>query len=155
MEKDDRFKIFIEQLRDGHVEKIDESFESSFLGVEEPDLRFKGNVAVKGEAYIAGDELVLHLAIQANSVVPCKVCNAPVDVQLDLPNVYEVVPLEEVPHGVFSMREILRQVILLDRVEFAECNEGNCPHRPEITPYMHKPSSASPFDQLREDDYKS
>ncbi len=155
MEKDDQFKIFVEQLRDGRVEKISENYESSFLDVKGPEFSFKGNVAADGEAYIAGEELVLHLSLKAVYTLPCKVCNAPVDMELYLPNVYEVVPLTEIPHGVFSMRELLRQVILLECKDFAECNGGSCPQRSDITPYLSKPSSASPFDQLRSDDYKS
>lgn len=153
-EKNDKFNIYVDQLKSGHVEHLKEDFDPSFLDVNEPELRFKGPVHIEGETYVAGHELVLHLAITAMSVIPCKVCNRPLEVGISLPNFYEAIPLSEVPHGIFSMQETLRQAILLDSKTFAEC-EGNCPHRNDIAPFLKKPSSASPFDQLSADDYKS
>lgn len=153
-ENKDQFKIYVDQLKNGHVEQIKEDFDPSFLDVNEPDLKFKGPVHVEGEAYVAGQELILHFAIHALSIVPCKVCNKSLEIEISLPNYYEAIPLSDVPHGIFSMQETLRQAILLDSTTFAEC-EGNCPHRQDIAPFLKKTSSASPFDQLSADDYKS
>lgn len=153
-EKDDRFKVYIDQLHDGHIDYIDESFDSAFLGVNETSLSFNGPVTVKGEAYVAGNELVLHLSLKVASVVPCIICNAPVKVDIFLPNFYEAISLKEVPHGVFFMQETLRQAILLESKAFAECN-GSCPHRKELDPYIKKASHGSPFDQLQKEDYNT
>lgn len=154
MNKDDRFKIYIDQLHDGRIERIDEAFDSAFLDVKEPGLTFKGQVTVRGEAYIAGSELVLHLSLHAISVVPCIICNAPVDVDISLPAFYEAIPLAEIPHGIFFMQETLRQAIILECKTFAECN-GSCPHRKELDPYIKKLSASSPFDQLQKEDYQT
>ncbi len=155
VQKNDRFKIYVDQLHDGHVERVDESFDSAFLDTNEPDLQFKGPVSVKGDVYVAGNELVLHLAMSVLSIVPCTICNTPVEVEILLPNLYEVIPLTDIPHGIFFMQETLRQAILLESKTFAECNGGKCPQRKEITPYLNRPSSASPFEQLQKDDFES
>ncbi|MFA6916175.1 MAG: hypothetical protein WC222_07245 [Parachlamydiales bacterium] len=150
----DQFKIYVDQLKSGHVEHVKEEFDPSFLEVNEPDLQFKGPVHVEGDAYVAGHELILHFVIKALSVVPCKVCNKSLEIEISLPNFYEAIPLSDVPHGIFSMQETLREAILLNITAFAEC-EGNCPRRQEIAPFLKKTSSASPFDQLSADDFKS
>lgn len=159
MSTDDRFKIYVEQLRDGRTAKIDETFSSSFLAIEEGNLSFRGPVTVKGEAYLAGDELVLHLVVSALSVVPCIICNGPVEVAISLPNCYLAIPLEEIPHGVFSMEPLVREEILLETKPFAECNNGHCQHRSEISPYLKKEheehlTPPSPFSQLSRDDFE-
>lgn len=153
-DKNDRFKIHVENLRTGHVEKIEESFDPAFLDVDEPELQFRKPVAVNGEAYVAGHELILHLNIRTSYVVPCVICNSPVDVPVSLTNVYESIPLEDVAHGVYNMRDALRQAILLESRPFAECNNGHCPQRKEVESYLKKPVVSSPFDELRSDDFQ-
>lgn len=158
MDSLDCFKVYVDQLHGGHIAKIDEAVSSAFLGVQEVDLTFRDPVQVKGEAYLAGDELLLHLALHAVSIVPCVICNTPIDVVISLPNVYEAVPLEEIPHGVFSIQNLVREAILLEAKSFAECNNGKCPQRGEISVYLKKEKPAeephSPFDDLKSSDFE-
>lgn len=143
----DGFKIYVEQLRGGHVEKIKEVFSHVFLGLAEKELAFVDSVLVEGEAYLAEDNLVLHLQISTKATLPCKICNEPLKVPLRLTDFYHTESLEGIKSGIFSMEAALREAILLDAPTFAECNEGKCPQRKELEKFLKKgPSSAEKGD---------
>lgn len=143
---DDRFKIYIEQLRDGHIEAISESFSPDFLEVQEKDLRFPNPIEVKGEAYLAEDNLVLHLTIATTAIIPCSICNEPVSVKIDIDGLYYAIPVEEIRAGIFNFREILRESVILEAPALSECNDGHCPQRKEIEKYLKKDRVPSDLD---------
>ncbi|MCE5319140.1 MAG: DUF177 domain-containing protein [Parachlamydia sp.] len=147
---DDAFKIYVEQLRDGHVEKLEESFSSEFLDIHEKELSFKGPVAFQGEAYLANDDLVMRFSASCHCQLPCVICNKPVQQELKVENHYHNAPLAEVKSGIYHFREILREIILLEVPQFAEC-EGGCPERKEIAQYLKEPSSK---DEEEEEGYQ-
>lgn len=136
---DDTFKIYIEQLRDGHIEKIEEIFQPDFLDIEEKELSFRDDVLLKGEAYLAEDMLVLNLHANTQAVLLCSICNAPVKVNVNVQGFYYAEPLAEIKGGVFNFKEILREAILLEIPQFVEC-EGKCPRRSEISQYLKEPA---------------
>ena len=61
---DDTCRIYVEQLRDGHSEKLNETLAPDFLEVHEADLSFVDPVIVSGEAYLADNELILQVLAQ-------------------------------------------------------------------------------------------
>lgn len=136
MQDDSRFKIFIEQLRDGQTNEIQEILSPEFLGVHEEDLKFQKPVMIKGEAYLAGESLIIHLDVTATGIIPCLACNEPVEVEINLDNFYHMQPLNEIKGAVYIFKEILREAILLEFPAFAECNQGNCRKRAEIQKYL-------------------
>lgn len=131
-------KIFVDQLRDGHTEKIHETVSSSFLDLDEKDARFDEKVSIDGDAYLADQELILHLDIQAKVFIPCSICNTSVALPVDLSNVYYSIPPEDFKSGVFYMGDLLREAILLETPRFAECNQGKCPQRKELSKYIRE-----------------
>lgn len=135
---DDRFRIFVEQLRDGETESIHESFSPDFLEIREKELQFIDPINIQGKAYLAEDSLVMHLDVDTACILPCSICNAPVKTPLEIKGFYHVVPLNEVKGGVFNFKNILRETILLETPHFAECNEGNCQQRKQIEKYLKK-----------------
>lgn len=145
--KDKRFNIHMESLRQGKTTYIDEEFPSDFLDVNEEELSFKNDVRIKGETYLAGDELILHLDLKAYGVIPCSMCNTPVDVTVEVKNFYHAEPIDEIKGGIFNYREVVREAILLDTPRFAECQQGNCPKRREMEKYLKKPSPKSNEDE--------
>lgn len=147
---DDTFKIYVEQLRDGHVEKLEESFAPDFLDIHEKELAFKGPVSFHGEAYLANDDLVLHFNASCRYQLPCVICNQPVEQALKVEDYYHSVLLAEVKSGIFNFRDVLREVILLEVPQFAEC-AGGCPERKEIAKYLKEPSSK---DEEEEEGYQ-
>jgi uncharacterized metal-binding protein YceD (DUF177 family) len=140
MRRVDAFKIYVDQLRDGHAEEIDETFPPDFLDVHEEALDFSEPVKVKGQVYLAGDELVLHFDLLTYGQVPCSICNEPVRVAVNIPNFYYAEPLSEIKSGIFNYSEVIREAILLETPSFAECNEGECPRRRELKKYLKEPT---------------
>lgn len=132
---DDVFKIYVEQLRDGHIEKIDEKLGAGFLDVQEKELSFEDPVLVKGEAYLAEENLILNLNAITQAIIPCAICNAPVKVEIEVKHLYHLEPLAEIKGSIFNFKELLREEILLALPGFTEC-EGRCPRRKEIAKYL-------------------
>lgn len=154
---EDAFSIYIDRLRAGKEEVMEESLDPSFLDVDEPDLSFPEEVKVHVKAYIAEKELLLFFKVAAVASIPCSICNAEVLVPIQEELVHSV-PVEEIPSGVYSFKEFLRETILLGAPQFAECSGGKCPRRNEITPYFreskesedegtYKPFADWPFEQ--------
>lgn len=146
------FKIFIDRLRDGQTQKIEETLEPSFLGPNEPDLLFNGQVQVKGETYLTDTHLIIHLKAQTKVGMPCAICNEIIDVNLKVDNFYHTEGLEEIPSAVFNYSEALREALLIELPRTAECNQGNCPNRESLKPYLHKDTTHFPFADM--DDLK-
>jgi len=133
---DDRFRVFVEQLRNGHIQEIDEVFSTEFLDLNERDLSFKNPVTVKGQIYLAEEMLILHLTIHAVATIPCAICNGPADVEINVNGFYHAVPLEEIKGAIYDFREILRETILLEVPILAECHQGKCPQRKTLEKYL-------------------
>jgi DUF177 domain-containing protein len=132
----DSFRIYVDRLYDGHVEVLDEEVPPDFLEVHERDLTFNDPLFFKGEAYIAQDDLILHLSISTYATIPCSICNEPVKVEIKELDFYQAEPLKEIKSGIYNFKELMREVILLDAPSFAECNQGNCPRRKDIEKYL-------------------
>lgn len=145
---DEDFKIYVDQLRDGHEKKIRETFAPAFLEVHEPELEFKKNVELEGVAYVAEDELILHWNIQAEALVACSICNEKVPVEIKIDNFYHSEPMSEIKAAVFNFKDLLRETVLLEVPPFAECNGGNCPKRQDVAKYLKTPSE----NQMDEED---
>lgn len=157
---DDHFKIYVDQLKNGHIEEIDEEFSPEFIGIAEDGLAFRAPVFVKGQAYLADNELMLRLNVSTEATMPCAICNVQVVQPIMLKDMYEAIPLQEIPSGIFSLVEPLREAILLETPAFVECNNGDCPERKHLEKFLKKqPSSMDadqthyrPFEGLKSDD---
>lgn len=151
----DGFNIYVEQLRSGNSEKISEAFAPDFLDVHEKELAFNDPVKVSGEAYLAEDNLILHLEISTFASIPCRICNEPVKVPLQLQKFYHSEPLDVIKSGVYNMMPLLREATLLETPAFAECEQGKCPKRKEFEKYIKKTENSEkeegyhPFDDLK------
>ncbi len=144
---DDVFKIYVEQLRDGHEEKIQEKLAPDFLDLHEPDLAFDQPVELEGVAYLAEHELVFHWNIKTEAVVPCSICNEPVKIPIHIQNFYYSEPVEEIKSGIYNFKDLLRETILLEVPSFVECEGGTCPRRKDYKKYLKEPSSKQSEDE--------
>src|SRR5690242_15077617 len=99
---DDRFRVFVEQLKGGHHQEIDEIFAPDFLEIQEKDLSFSKPIAVKGQVYLADQMLILHLDVHAIAAMRCAVCNALTDVDIVIKEFYHAVPLGEIKGGIYD-----------------------------------------------------
>ena len=145
----EEYRIYVDRLREGVVEKIKQVCSPEFLDVEEEDVRFEALVMVEGEAYTAEQSLILKVHIETTAIMPCSVCNEDVEVKLNIPSFYHCVPISEIKGNVLDFREVIREDILLETSEFAECNQGNCSKRKEIEKYMgNREEGQKPFADL-------
>lgn len=150
---EDAFKIYVEQLREGHLEKIEETFPPTFIEVNEEDLSFVDPVTVTGEAYLAENELVLHFDISTMATIPCLICSSPVKEPIEIEGFYHSIPLGEIKGAVYNFKELLRESILLETPARAECNKGKCPQRQTLKKYL-KEESPKKADNDIQDGYK-
>jgi len=130
------FKIFIDRLNDGNEVEIEEKVSSKFLDVQEPELHFAPDVTFKGKAYLADDHLVIHLQVRATAIMPCKICNEPVQVPLNLHDLTFTEPVKEIFSSIFDFSPLLREAILLELPPFIECHEGTCPEREDVKKFF-------------------
>lgn len=135
-------KVYIDRLRDGHIELIDETISSDILDVQEKDLSFSGQITISGRVYLTDDHLILQANLSSQAVVPCAICNQPVSVPIRVENFYFAKPIEELP-AVFDYSDEIREAILLHAPAFAECSNGNCPERKVVNKFL-KQSDQSP-----------
>lgn len=140
---DDLFKIFVEQLREGHEEKIEEKYDPGFLEIDEPDLVFDTPVELEGVVYLADRELIFHWNIKTEALISCSICNELVRVPIEIRNFYSSEPLTEIKSGIYNFKNLLRETILLEVPPFAECNGGKCLKRKEYDKYLKEPSNNS------------
>lgn len=147
--RNDSFTIYVDQLRLGNHIQINEVVAPDFLDVNEKELYFTDTVSVQGEAYLAGDSLILHLAFIAQGVLPCTICNSPVQIQVKIDDLYHAEPVKEIKGGIYNFKEMAREAILLEVPAFAEC-QGQCPKRDEIKRYLKSPKEG----QEQEEGYR-
>lgn len=131
----DAFKIYIDRLRGGTTHAVEETVSSEFVGVEDDLLRFSKPIRIKGQAYIAEEDLILHFGIEFSADMPCAICNEWTDVKVKIENLYEGISLEEIRGAVYDITDWLREEIILKIPHVAECR-GNCPNREEIKSFI-------------------
>jgi DUF177 domain-containing protein len=130
------FKIWVDRLRDGQVERIARSFEPSFLEIDEKELKFLAPVQVNGEAYLADQHLVIRLKARTTATLPCVICNEMTDTELKVDNFYQAVGIEEIHDAVYDFAAPLREALLIELPNYFECRSGNCPERKSLAPYL-------------------
>lgn len=138
---EDEFKIHVDRLKHGEMEKIRETVSPEFLEQDDAELAFVSEIAFAGEAYLAEQELVIHLDIETKAKLPCSICNEPTETTLILKGLYHVVPLQEIKTGVYNLKEFLRETIILEAPHFVECHDGHCPKRKDLKRYLKAPGS--------------
>lgn len=143
-------KIYTERLKEGQKETFSGSI-SCLSMPEEKDLSFKKEIELSGEAYVAGDHLIIKLDAKAIAFMPCCVCNNPVTVQVNLCDFYHAEPLEEIKSSIFDFSELVRTDLLLQLPQFAEC-QGSCSERKNLKQFLKEKNTACnanfPFAEL-------
>jgi len=129
-------QIYLERLKEGVSEKIECVVPSSQLDLSDDDVSFEDPVTLSGETYLASDHLIIRLQVTATAVLPCSICNDPVSIPITLSPFYHTEETDRLPSATFDYGQELREAILLETPLFAECNQGNCPHRKTIARFM-------------------
>ena len=147
------FKILVDRLKGGQVEKIEGFFDPAFFNIDEKDLSFPSLVEVRGEAYLSDEHLVIRLKGTARAKMPCAVCNEMTQIELKVENFYHTEAIEEIRDAVYDFTEPLREAFLIELPNVVECNRGRCPERASIAPYLSSQKRAEnttyfPFSDL-------
>jgi uncharacterized metal-binding protein YceD (DUF177 family) len=132
----DPFKIFVDRLKKGDTQKIEELLDPGFLDINEKDLLFPEKITVKGDAYVTDDHLIVRLKAKTKALMPCAICNEMISNELKVDDFYQAEPLEEIPSAVFDFSELLREALLLGLPKYVECNKGKCPQRAVLSPFF-------------------
>jgi uncharacterized metal-binding protein YceD (DUF177 family) len=143
------FKIFTEQLKEGHKEEINLVSPPDFLDLQEAEITLSSPVTVQGEAYTTDSELVLHLQASTEVVLPCSICNEPAPLSLSANEIYFTIFLYDLKSAIYDYTHVIRDELLLLIPQFTECREGRCPSRKDLEKYQKKPhANSSPFADL-------
>lgn len=130
------FQIEIDRLKGGKVIKIEESFDPSFLKIDEQELQFPHPVTVSGEAYLTDADLILSLKAKTKALLPCAICNKMIEKELKVDQITHAEPISEIPSHIFDFSELLREDLLIELPKYIECNQGKCPERTTVAPYL-------------------
>ncbi len=142
------FKIWIDRLTEGRVQKINNTFDPSFMEIDEKELKFRAPVVVAGEAYLAEAELIIHMTAKTKATMPCAICNEMLDTDLKVENFYHSIELKEIEGAIFDFSSHLREALLIELPTHFECSGGNCPERPNIKPFLRDKKENFPFKDL-------
>lgn len=147
------FQVWIDRLKGGQTQKINEFFDPGFLDLREEELTLNAPVIVSGEAYLSDNELILRLKASTKVMMPCAICNQMILVELSVTDFYHAEPLDEIPSAIFDFQPHLREALLIELPRYVECGEGKCPDRKTIAPYMRSGKKAEentyfPFSNL-------
>lgn len=150
---EESFKIALDLLRDGQDYLIKETFPSDFLDVHEEELLFQEKVQVQGKASLVENHILLELKVNCSARVPCSICNQWTTLALCLPQLHITEEIQNQNARFFDYKEALREAILLEVPQFAEC-QGSCPERKNMESYCkrseeNKVPEYFPFEQLK------
>lgn len=132
------FKIYVDRLRNGRDEDIEEILSPEFLDFNEEDVHFEDRIKIQGNAAVVDETLVLRLGIETQMVIACCICNEKVKVPVGPITFLHIEPLVAIKSAIFDFKEVLREAILLEIPQKSECNQGNCPERELIKKYFSK-----------------
>jgi uncharacterized metal-binding protein YceD (DUF177 family) len=133
------FKIYIRRLAEGKSEHVKEIISPQFLDLQEEELQFPSPVKFELVAEVADQALLLSFKIETEALLPCAICNEPTQVLIAIPSFLHTEELSSIKGDIFNFRECLREAILLELPQIAECHQGNCPERENLKHYFAKP----------------
>jgi len=146
----EKLKLYIERIREDS-ELIEEELDPSFIDIQEQDIRFEKPISVTGEAYVTDDWLIIRISIKTEGKLVCALCNEPFIFPIDIQDMVENEPLDQVTDGVYDLLPLIRDSILLSMPFYPQCGITECNNRTAIEPYLKKersPEENSPFKDL-------
>lgn len=135
-------KIYTDSIKNDSKFSFKEIISTHNLLPKESDLIFADTLKLSGDAYLAGDHVMIDLNAQLAVQMPCSICNEPVSLTLKLSHFTHAEPLEEISGGVFDFTSLLISSLLLELPQFIECN-GQCPERENLKKYLKNPETSS------------
>jgi uncharacterized metal-binding protein YceD (DUF177 family) len=137
----DALLTYLQDLEGGETLSVDASVAGSCLAADDAELSFPEQVKVTGQVYLAGDTVVACLSAATRACLPCRMCNGPAWVDLRLANTYHSWDRGVFKNGKVDCLEPVREELLLQVPQFAECHNGQCPERCASAAYFAKEST--------------
>lgn len=131
-----KLSIYIDRLRDGSKDGIEENVSPDILGTDE-NFHFTSFINIYGEAYLAGDHLILSLGLKFDVSLPCIICNNWAPHSIHIENFLHTEPLDKIKSGSYDYSNVIRDAIFLEIPTYFECN-GNCPERAQLASHLTK-----------------
>lgn len=131
-----KLSIYIDRLRDGSKDGIQENISADILGTDE-NVHFTSPISIYGEAYIAGDHLILSLGLKLDVTLLCIICNNWTPHSIHIKNFLHTEPLDKIKSGTYDYSSVIRDAIFLEIPTYFECN-GNCPERAHLASHLTK-----------------
>lgn len=129
------YKIYVDRLSLGKEQAIEEIVQPKDFPLEDSGLRVASPLKIEGKAYIAQDQLLLHIKAEIDFEVPCSVCTEWTRLPVRLEELYITEPLAAIKGGIYSFEERLREELLLAVPYVYECG-GKCPRRSELKKFL-------------------
>ena len=107
-------KVYLSDVRGGKEKSIDLILPSSFIEVDESDLKFEDPVLIKGKFSLTRDHLVICLSIETSCSIPCSICNESVSVGVTIPKLCHAEEIEKIKGSLYDGAPLVREAILLE-----------------------------------------
>ncbi len=134
---DELLVIYVDRLSDGQREQLAGTCSPHFIDTHDKDLEFQNSVSFGGEAYVCDERLLIHLhTVKTIAMVTCIMCLSSSPIPVMVSDLYISRELSEIPSGKYYFGEELREHILLETPDYAECNGGCCPQRKGMEKYL-------------------
>lgn len=130
--------VYIERLREGKVEWIEEKIDASLLSIEEEGLVCKEPVEVTVEVYFVDTWLIGKISLSAQMTLSCSFCNEPFVLPITIKDEPFEESLEEIRDGVFDLLPLVREALLLEMPFYPQCGQTVCLNRNEVEKYLKK-----------------
>lgn len=154
-----KLSIYIDRLRDGSKDSIEENISTDdILGTDE-NFHFTSLICISGEAYLAGDHLILSLRIKLDVDLPCIICNNWAPYSINIENFLHTESMAKIKSGTYDYSSVIRDAVFLEIPTYFECN-GNCPERAHLASHLTNKTNSidrktTPFNIYRSKNYGS
>lgn len=132
---DQPFKIHINALQNGHVDKIDLTIDLATTPLLNPEesqgLKPGKELKISGEGYLAQNELILKLKFSFDCYLSCIICNNFFSTKIE-GLIEHILPLSNLRTQIFDYKDLIVENIYLNQPPFAECSQGSCPERENV-----------------------
>ncbi len=142
------FKIYLASFKEGARERIEGSASPTFLDIQEKNLKFLEQVSIQIDVELTKEHLILYPSLKTEAWIPCAICNQDIPVVVTVSQFCHMENRKEIFGGFLDIRELLREALLLEVPQIAECKEG-CPERVALAKYLTKKKEGNlPFQDL-------
>src|SRR5262245_26778924 len=130
--------VYIERLREGKVEWIEEKIDPVRLDIQEEGLICKEPIDVTAEVYLVDTWLIVKMSFSACVMLSCSFCNEPFVFPIEVKDVQFEETLEEIHGAVFDLLPLIREALLLEIPFYPQCGHTVCRNRNEVEKYLKK-----------------